>query len=173
MSDPGPIQPQSAELVELSYTECVKRLASKRVGRLAVMVGYYPQVFPMNYLLDDSIVVVRAHAGTELMAANHANVSFQVDEIHEDRRSGWSVLVQGMAEDVTDRQGDPITERSRALGVDPWTGAEPRLLRIIPAKITGRELSPADLGHVDLVDLTKSVELKTASTETKAARRES
>ena len=107
------------------------------------MVNHYPQVFVVNYRLDDFIVVFRTHAGTKLDAANHANISFQVDHIDETTRTGWSVLIQGMAEDVTDRVADPITERSRDLGVQPWVpGDKPRLVRIIPAHITGRRAHP-------------------------------
>ena len=128
-------------LDELSYEECIVRLRSRVVGRLAVMVGHYPQVFPMNYQLDDYIVVIRTDPGTKLTAANHANVSFQVDDIDTETQSGWSVLVEGMAEDVTDRKGDPITDRSDALGVEPWApGEKPRIVRIIPARVTGRQL---------------------------------
>ena len=103
------------ELEPLSYGECIEHLRSRCVGRLAVVVGHYPQVFPMNYRLDDNIIVLRADVGTVLLAANHANVGFQVDEVDPASGSGWSVLVQGMAEDVSDRRGDPITERSKAL----------------------------------------------------------
>jgi nitroimidazol reductase NimA-like FMN-containing flavoprotein (pyridoxamine 5'-phosphate oxidase superfamily) len=131
---------------ELTRDECLKRLAGRTIGRLAVMVNHYPQVFVVNYRLDDFIVVFRTHAGTKLNAANHANVSFQVDQIDEISRSGWSVLIQGMAEDVTDRVADPVSERSRNLGVQPWVpGEKPRLVRIIPARITGRELVPVDV----------------------------
>jgi len=136
-----------AELEKLSYDECIERLRSRCVGRLAVVVGHYPQVFPMNYRLDDNIIVLRADVGPVLLAANHSNVGFQVDEVDPTNGSGWSVLVQGMAEDVSDRKGDAITERSKALGVDPWApGEHQRIVRIIPARISGRRLAPTDFG---------------------------
>jgi nitroimidazol reductase NimA-like FMN-containing flavoprotein (pyridoxamine 5'-phosphate oxidase superfamily) len=140
------VETEGRTFQELSYEECMRRLATRSVGRLAVVVGHYPQVFLVNYRLDDFIVVFRTHAGTKLGAANHANVGFQVDHIDEATRSGWSVLIQGMAEDVTDRVADLVTERSRDLGVEPWVpGENPRFVRIIPALITGRELIPAEL----------------------------
>jgi uncharacterized protein len=132
---------------ELSYDECLRRLATRNVGRLSVMVDHYPQVFVVNYRLDDFIVVFRTNVGTKLDAANHANISFQVDQINEIARTGWSVLIEGMAEDVTDRVADPITERARDLGVEPWVpGDKPRIVRVVPAHITGRELTQTDLG---------------------------
>jgi hypothetical protein len=133
-------------LGELDDDECLQRLATRRVGHLAVMVGHYPEIFVVNYRLDDFIVVFRTHPGTKLRAANHANISFQVDHIDDANRRGWSVLIRGMAEDVTDRIDDPVTERTRNLGIEPWVpGEQPRFVRVIPAHISGRELGPADL----------------------------
>jgi len=148
MSEDSPTDADGRRFEELSYADCIDRLAHQRFGRLAVVVGHYPQVFPVNYRLDDNIVVFRTHIGTKLLAANHANVSFYVDHIDEATRSGWSVLVQGMAEDVTDRPGDPITERSRALAVDSWVpGDSSRIVRVIPAHITGRQITPGELSE--------------------------
>jgi hypothetical protein len=139
---------ESRRLGELDDDECLRRLASCDIGRLAVVVGHYPQVFLVNYRLDDFVVVLRTHFGTKLNAANHANVGFQVDHIDAVNHRGWSVLIQGMAEDITDRVADPIAERSRDLGVTPWVpGDQPRLVRIIPAHITGRELTAAELSY--------------------------
>lgn len=131
-------------LGELSYEQCLERLAMEVVGRVAVVIRYYPQVFVVNYRLDDFTVVFRTHEGNLLAAANHANVAFQVDRLDPGTRTGWSVLVQGMAEDVTDRADDLVTRRTWALGVDSWVGARAdRLVRVIPAHISGREL-----GHI-------------------------
>lgn len=89
----------------------------------------------------------RTHLGATLLAANHAHVGFYVEHIDDATHSGWSVLIQGTAEDVTDRPGDPATERSRNLGVEAWTpGDKPRIVRIIPGKVTGGRLTPIELG---------------------------
>lgn len=131
---------------EMTYDDCLARLAGEQIGRLAVVVGYYPQVFCVNYRLDGHVVVFRSHIGTKLLAAHHANVAFQVDHIDYDTQSGWSVVIQGMAEDVTDRQNDITAERGRRLGVEPWVpGDKPRIVRVIPAKITGRVLLAREL----------------------------
>ncbi len=125
-------------------------LAGAQVGRLAVMVGHYPQVFPVNYRLDDSVVVFRSNVGTKLLAAHHNNVAFEVDHIDPVTRTGWSVLVQGMAEDIVDQRPDTVTERSEALGVQPWTGGyRPRLVRVIPVHVTGRRIVGLDTGWAE------------------------
>jgi len=135
----------STQLSSLSADECLRRLAMEEIGHLAVVVDHYPQVFCVNYRLDDFVVVFRTRIGGRLLAANHHNVGFQVDHLDPVRRCGWSVLVRGMAEDVTDRDGDLTAERGRQLEIDPWVPGEyPRIMRIIPAKITGRELTTGD-----------------------------
>ena len=54
--------------------------------------------------------------GTKLTAANHANVTFEVDEIDHRNRTGWSVLVRALAEEVTSEHRDEPIERTRASG---------------------------------------------------------
>lgn len=129
------------QLHELTEEECLARLATEQVGRLAVVVGHYPQVFCVNYRVADRTVVLRTHPGTMLFAAEHAKVGFEVDHLDLLARRGWSVLVQGVAEDVTDEAG----EARGAPEPRPWTGRQPRLVRITPVRITGRELLPDEV----------------------------
>jgi hypothetical protein len=137
--------PDTKHLDELTVEVCLERLASERTGRLAVVVDHYPQIFCVNYVLDDFVVVFRTHVGSHLLAAHHTNIGFEVDHLDPATRLGWTVLIQGMAEDVTDRPRDATTERGKQLDIQPWApGDKPRILRIIPAKITGRELLPGD-----------------------------
>jgi nitroimidazol reductase NimA-like FMN-containing flavoprotein (pyridoxamine 5'-phosphate oxidase superfamily) len=133
-------------LEELSQEACMARLARKRRGRLAVIVGQYPQVFPVNYRVVDHLVVFATHLGPEVLPAHQANVAFHVDHIDEVTRSGWSVLIQGVAEDVSDRRDEPKTERARTLAIHSWAPGEPsRVVRIIPAHVTGRQIVPGEL----------------------------
>jgi hypothetical protein len=55
-------------------------------------------------------------------------------------RSGWSVVVSGRLEVVT--EFDPATwERVRALPIDPWAGgAKEHWMRLVSERITGRLL---------------------------------
>lgn len=130
----------------LSYRECLDLLATEQVGRLAVVIDHYPQVFCVNYRLDDFVVVFRTHIGTKLVAANHANIAFEVDHLDPAARTGWSVLIQGMAEDITDQRPGAVTERARNLGVEPWVDDDKsRLVRVIPARVTGRRIPAHEL----------------------------
>jgi hypothetical protein len=139
-------QPTRPELVELDAEECYRLLAAQEIGRLGVNAERYPLIFPVNYALDRDVVVVRTHAGTMLSAAGHANVTFEVDEIDRRTRTGWSVLVRGLAEEVTGAHRAELVERTRASGARPWApGEHGRWLRIIPQAITGRRIVPGEL----------------------------
>lgn len=81
---------------------------------------------------------MRTDAGTKLSGASLALVAFEIDQFDADRRSGWSVMVQGVGHDVTDSL-DVTSERLQSLEILSWApGAKPRLLRIAPRTITGR-----------------------------------
>jgi uncharacterized protein len=54
-------------------------LAPQQIGRLGVNAEHYLLVFPVNYALDHGVIVIRTDAGTKLAAADHANVTFEVD----------------------------------------------------------------------------------------------
>ena len=130
----------------LSNDECWTLLASQQVGRLAVVAGHYPLVVPVNYALDRRILVVRTGEGTLLQAASHANVAFQVDQVDPLARAGWSVLVRGLAEEVTDRHREELVERTHATGATPWApGDRGHWLRVIPHDVTGRRIVPGEL----------------------------
>jgi nitroimidazol reductase NimA-like FMN-containing flavoprotein (pyridoxamine 5'-phosphate oxidase superfamily) len=75
----------------------------------------------VNYVRDRAgVIVIRTAAGTKLATADHANVTFEVDEIDQRTRSGWSVLVRGLAEEVTSAHQTELIERTRVTGVQPW-----------------------------------------------------
>lgn len=126
----------------LSPPECRSLLGSHRVGRLAVIAGDYPMVVPVNYAVDGDVIVFRSGPGTKLEAAQRCNVAFEVDHIDLDHREGWSVLVTGRAEVVTEDHDPALVARTTALQVDPLdpTGKE-AWVRILVTSISGRRLS--------------------------------
>jgi hypothetical protein len=67
-------------------------------------------------------------------------VAFEIDQIDEPGRQGWSVLIQGPAHHVS---GAERASAERA-GVEPWPAGERELfIRIIPQRVTGRRIKPA------------------------------
>ena len=137
---------RSPEFVELDAAECYRLLALHEIGRLGVNAEHYPLIVPVNYALDRDVIVIRTHPGPTLTAAVHANVSFEVDEIDRRTRSGWSVLVRGLAEELTSAHGVELVERTQASGVRPWApGERGRWVRIIPQAVSGRRIVPGEL----------------------------
>lgn len=133
-------------LLELAPAECYRLLATHEVGRLGVNAEHYPLVVPVNYGLDGTTLVVRTHPGPVLRAASHANVTFEVDDVDRRTRSGWSVLVRGLAEEVTDAHHADLVARTHASGTEPWApGEHGSWLRIIAHHVTGRRIVPGEL----------------------------
>ena len=89
--------PESDQAV-LSYGDCLDLLRATSVGRVAVTSHALPLVLPVNFALDGHRIVFRTDAsGTLARACEDAVVAFEIDDIAADGRSGWSVLVVGVA----------------------------------------------------------------------------
>lgn len=126
--------------------ECYRLLRTQQIGRIGVNAEHYPLVLPVNFAVDGTSLVIRTHPGTILRAAEHANVTFEVDEIDQRTRTGWSVLVRGQAEEVGEQHRAELVERTRATGVEPWApGDKGHWLRLIPHDVSGRRIVPGEL----------------------------
>ena len=124
----------------LSRSECIDFLAAGRVGRLAFVVDDRPEIFPINYALDGETVLFRTAAGTILSQAGLREVAFEVDHIDEKTRSGWSVVVQGHADDIAGAI-DATSERLRQLPLITWApGQRGHWFAIRARSISGRRL---------------------------------
>lgn len=123
----------------LTRDECLVLLGTARVGRLGVTIRALPAIVPVNYAMDDDRIVIRSVPGSKLDAATAESVvAFEVDDHDPDGAWGWSVLVQGIAEEVTDP--DEIAAL-RANGLRAWAypdGEAHRWLRIETEVVTGR-----------------------------------
>jgi nitroimidazol reductase NimA-like FMN-containing flavoprotein (pyridoxamine 5'-phosphate oxidase superfamily) len=125
---------------ELSVGECIQLLGTHRFGRIAVIVDDRPVVFPVNYALDGDTVVFRTAAGTKLSGAALGHVAFEIDEIDETAQIGWSVIVQGVGNEITSTL-DEHSELLRALEVQPWVpGEHAHWVGILAQSVTGRRL---------------------------------
>jgi nitroimidazol reductase NimA-like FMN-containing flavoprotein (pyridoxamine 5'-phosphate oxidase superfamily) len=126
-------------LEPLDEAACWELLAARVVGRLVVAVGSQPDIFPVNYVIDDGAIVIRTAEGTKLAAALMGQlVAFEIDHIDEQHRLGWSVVVHGEARESRTL---PDSMRDQELPVEPWADGEKlRYIRITPRRISGRHL---------------------------------
>ena len=125
----------------LDRTTCLRLLAETPIGRIVFIEdGGQPMALPVNYLLVDGAIVFRTLEGQKLSAASIGQrVAFEVDDWDPDRRSGWSVVVKGRAEEVTQWAE---AEQLEQQGLVPWAHGAWRTLwvRVVPDDITGRRL---------------------------------
>jgi nitroimidazol reductase NimA-like FMN-containing flavoprotein (pyridoxamine 5'-phosphate oxidase superfamily) len=128
---------QHSGIEVLGSDECKRLLAQDVVGRVAVVIGTTPMIFPVNYALDGDDIVMRTMPGSRLdVGQGHA--AFEVDSFDRTTESGWSVLVTGHLEEVTWYQAKDIA-RLQALTVVPWAAGDRNLwLRLRPGFIAGR-----------------------------------
>ena len=124
----------------LDRTECIELLTGHAfLGRLGVVIDGRPLIFPVNYIADDEALVFCTAGGTKLNSiVGGAAVVFEVDDHVPLRHSGWSVLVQGRAEVIT----DPTELARLQLGpLQPWArGARANWVRIELEEISGRRI---------------------------------
>lgn len=132
-------------LERLSREECVSLLRSQDVGRLVVVDGGRPLIFPVNYAMDGEAPVFRTASGTKLWAASRSPVAFEIDAVDGDARTGWSVVVHGVAQEITAFDARDLQARVYGLPVHPWAkGDKPSIVRVVPRLITGRRIRHAD-----------------------------
>lgn len=122
--------------------ECWRLLGETTVGRLAVIVDGHPDVFPVNFTVDNRTLVFRTGSGTKQQAiAADAVVALEADAVSAEFGLAWSVVVKGRAEETTP-SGPAMDEIRRALF--PWQGVgQDHLIRIVPQLVTGRRFSVA------------------------------
>lgn len=86
----------------MSQAECTTLLARECTGRLGLSIGALPAVLPVNYLLLGDVIVFRASGQSELFRASVGSVvAFEADG-YDSSGFGWSVLVRGVALEVSD-----------------------------------------------------------------------
>jgi hypothetical protein len=125
-------------LEALDEHQCLEHLHSASLGRVAFQTGDDIDVFPVNYACDGSIVVYRTAAGNRLSSVPRDHVAFEADGWDPDARVGWSVVLKGIALEVT-AGNDPFSKALRGRKVVPLApGRRERWIAIYPSSITGR-----------------------------------
>ena len=129
----------------LDRTECLRLLSHRRFGRLGISLEALPTILPVNYWFDGTSIYVRTSAGTKLDAALHDTViAFEVDETDVMEHAGWSVVVTGVAREVTD--ADELA-RVQAAPLPRWAPTPGNhVIAISTELVSGRRLHDLALG---------------------------
>jgi uncharacterized protein len=144
-----PIDHAGLEILPLD--DCLRLLGSVPVGRIGFQADGEVVVLPVNHVVDGQGLAFQAAPGSKLSAAEgQSRVVFEADDYDAGRRTGWSVMVNGLAEVVYE---DAEIEALNRLGVDSWADEadRPFWIRIRPLSVSGRLItSHASPGVVEV-----------------------
>ncbi|WP_067824561.1 pyridoxamine 5'-phosphate oxidase family protein [Nocardia inohanensis] len=125
------------KLRALSAADSLRRLASAHYGRIVYARRGTPIIRPVNHIVEEDAVVVRAHLGAGILRGDGQVVAYEVDSFDEKTRRGWSVIVTGVARVVDDPEQ---VKRYESL-LDPWIKLPTdHVIRIETEVVTGLEL---------------------------------
>ena len=140
-NDPAPVAIDiTSRMGVLDEATCVKLLESTPIGRVGFSTDDGLLVLPVNFKWHENSVVFRTLEGQKLAAAaEHQHVCFEVDHWDAATRTGWSVVVQGVAREVTNWGEDVQLDQ---IGLVPWAkdAWRPIWVRIEPTAVSGRIL---------------------------------
>lgn len=123
----------------LDRQQCLALLAGRTIGRVGLTTGALPTVLPVNFYLDGDRILIRTGEGTKLDAAlRGAVVAFEVDDFDPVDHSGWSVVVTGVADEVTEPER---LRRAEHLALARWAPVgDGHIVAIATDMISGRRL---------------------------------
>jgi len=123
----------------LTEEQCLQLLGSAGLGRIGVSIAALPVILPVNYCVHQGCIFFRTAAGTKLHAATDRTiVAFEVDDVDPVEHSGWSVLVIGRSESVSEPE---VGNGSGPLPVTAWApGQRDHLIKVSIEMISGRRI---------------------------------
>ena len=130
-------------LAELSRVEALQLLASVPVGRLVFTHQALPAIRPVNHLVEDDKIVIGLTAGSAFAASFRTGgtvVAYEADSLDLTERSGWTVIVVGIAQLETE---DDVVLGYRARLRTWLSGAMADVMTISSEIVTGYRLEPA------------------------------
>lgn len=128
----------SQQPIILSPQQCRERLGSKEVGRVGWIAANRPRILPVSYTCFDDLLVIRTVEGRTLShLTRRAPVVFEVDDLDETGRRGWSVVINGFSGSIVAPNEAALVWKSDL--AEPWApGQRSLLIAITIETITGR-----------------------------------
>lgn len=122
------------EFTLMSRSRCQELLESQSIGRVAWQAADGPQILPVTYAYHDGTIIFRTSPyGVLSELVRPTDVALEIDELDQESRQVWNVVVQGIAEP------DQLVRMWAVGGVVPWaSGVRNVFIQIIPHRITGR-----------------------------------
>ena len=133
------------DAIPLTRAQCIDRLRSSRIGRVAVTSRVLPAIVPVNYTVVGNALLFRTRPdGMLAKACDNTIVAFEADELGPEGGAGWSVLVVGAAELL--HGGAAVRAAERGLVSAAGEGRS-QFVSITMTKVTGRLLPRADAAN--------------------------
>ena len=125
-------------LEPISPSRCRELLESQTIGRIAWQAADGPQILPVTYACYGGTIIFRTSPyGVLSELIRPTDVAMEIDELDQESRRGWSVVVQGRAQGVA--EPDQLVRMWTVGGVVPWaSGIRNVFIQIVPFRITGR-----------------------------------
>ena len=121
------------------------------------MVDGHPDIFPINYVVDNGHVVFRTAGGTKLQGVlDHTPVTVEIDGYDANSELAWSVVLRGAAREI--RRHDEVAA-ANALPLEPWQGGKKEhFIRIDTLSLSGRRfpVTKPDIWKTPLSDPRRS-----------------
>lgn len=115
----GVVKQPSSHFRDVPRDECEALLAAQRAGRVAWNVPDGPHVLPVTYGVYAGDIVFRTSPhGVLAQLDNPTIVAFEIDDLDQAHRSGWSVVARGRARGI----GAPheLVRLWTQPGIVPW-----------------------------------------------------
>jgi uncharacterized protein len=128
------------EFTPINPARCEELLESQSIGRVAWQAADGPQILPVTYACHDGTIIFRTSPyGVLSELIRPTDVALEIDELDQESRRGWSVVVQGRAQGVAEPA--QLVRIWTVGGLVPWaSGVRNVFIQIIPQRITGRDV---------------------------------
>ncbi len=93
------------QMEELSRAESLRLLGTVSFGRVGFTVRGMQAIRPVNHLMEGERVIIRTREWSDLVAVasgGGATVAYEADYIDTELHLGWSVIVRGQLQAVSD-----------------------------------------------------------------------
>ena len=128
----------TSEFRAITPARCEELLQSQSVGRVAWQAADGPQILPVTYAWHEGTIIFRTSLyGVLSELIRPTEVALEIDDLDQNSRRGWSVVVQGRAQGVA--EPDQLVRMWTVGSVVPWArGVRNVFIQITPYKVTGR-----------------------------------
>ena len=128
----------TGEFRAITPARCEELLQSQSVGRIAWQAADGLQILPVTYAWHEGTIIFRTSPyGVLSELVRPTDVALEIDEVDQDSRRGWSVVVQGRARGVA--EPDQLVRMWTVGGVVPWAaGVRNVFIQVTPRRVSGR-----------------------------------